>query len=71
MLHRFKSLRGDISRPLFFLSVAVVALAAVGAAGLRGSAAANDPAPHAMVLRAQTPISRPIRRRSFRRKNRE
>ncbi|HUE17152.1 MAG TPA: M56 family metallopeptidase [Planctomycetaceae bacterium] len=42
MLHRFKSLRSDVSRPLFCLSVAAVALAAVCAAGIRGSSAGDD-----------------------------
>jgi beta-lactamase regulating signal transducer with metallopeptidase domain len=42
MLHRSKSLRSDVSRPLFFLSVAAVALAAACAAGIRGSAAGDD-----------------------------
>lgn len=42
MLHRSKSLRSDVSRPLLFLSVAAVALAAVCAAGIRGSAAGDD-----------------------------
>jgi beta-lactamase regulating signal transducer with metallopeptidase domain len=39
MLHRWKSLRPDVSRPFFVISVAAVALAALGAAGIRGSAA--------------------------------
>jgi beta-lactamase regulating signal transducer with metallopeptidase domain len=39
MLHRSKPLRGDVSRPVLFLSVAAVVLAAVCAAGIRGSVA--------------------------------
>jgi beta-lactamase regulating signal transducer with metallopeptidase domain len=42
MLHRSKSLRGDLSRPVFYLSIAAVAAAALCAAGLRGSAAGDD-----------------------------
>ncbi|HEV3303936.1 MAG TPA: M56 family metallopeptidase, partial [Planctomycetaceae bacterium] len=44
MLHRSKPLRGDVSRPIVFLSVAAVVLAAVCAAGIRGSIAADEPA---------------------------
>jgi beta-lactamase regulating signal transducer with metallopeptidase domain len=44
MLHRSKSLRGDVSRPAVFLSVAAVLLAAVCAAGIRGSVAAQQTA---------------------------
>jgi hypothetical protein len=42
MLHRSKSLRGDAPRPVVFLSLAAVVLAAVCAAGIRGSAARDD-----------------------------
>jgi beta-lactamase regulating signal transducer with metallopeptidase domain len=44
MLHRSKSLRGDASRPVVFVSVAAVLLAAACAAGLRGSVAGDQPA---------------------------
>jgi beta-lactamase regulating signal transducer with metallopeptidase domain len=42
MLHRSKSLRGDVSRPLVYLSVGAVLLAAVCAAGIRGSVAGEQ-----------------------------
>ena len=42
MLHRSKSLGGDVSRPVVFLSVAAVLVAAVCAAGIRGSVASDD-----------------------------
>jgi beta-lactamase regulating signal transducer with metallopeptidase domain len=42
MLHRSKSLGGDVSRPVVFLSVAAVLVAAVCAAGIRGSVAGDD-----------------------------
>lgn len=42
MLHRLKSLRSDVSRPLFFASLTAVVLAAVCAAGLRASSANED-----------------------------
>jgi len=42
MLHRSKSLRGDVSRPAVILSVGAVLLAAVCAAGIRGSAAGEQ-----------------------------
>jgi beta-lactamase regulating signal transducer with metallopeptidase domain len=42
MLHRSKPLRGDVSRPVVFLSVAAVLLAAACAAGIRGSVAAEQ-----------------------------
>ncbi|HXY34981.1 MAG TPA: M56 family metallopeptidase [Planctomycetaceae bacterium] len=45
MLHRSKSLRGDVPRPFVALSVAAVVLAAVCAAGIRGSVAGDQPAP--------------------------
>jgi beta-lactamase regulating signal transducer with metallopeptidase domain len=43
MLHRSKSLSAGVSRPLFYFSVAAVAVVALCAAGLRESAAGNDP----------------------------
>jgi beta-lactamase regulating signal transducer with metallopeptidase domain len=43
MLHRSTALRSDMSRPLLFSAVAAVALAALCAAGLRGSAAEDKP----------------------------
>ena len=43
MLHRSKSLRGDVSRPVVFLTVAAVLTAAVCAAGIRGSVAGDQP----------------------------
>jgi beta-lactamase regulating signal transducer with metallopeptidase domain len=42
MLHRSKSLRGDASRPVIFVSIAAVMLAAVCAAGIRGSLAGDN-----------------------------
>jgi prepilin-type processing-associated H-X9-DG protein len=45
MLHRSKPLRGDVSRPVVFLSVAAVLLAAVCAAGIRGSVAGDNAFP--------------------------
>ncbi len=42
MLHRSKSLGADVSRPIVFLSVAAVLVAAVCAAGIRGSVASDD-----------------------------
>jgi beta-lactamase regulating signal transducer with metallopeptidase domain len=51
MLHRSKSLSEGVSRPLFYFSIAAVAVAALCAAGLRESAAGDDqqlaPAPFA------------------------
>jgi beta-lactamase regulating signal transducer with metallopeptidase domain len=44
MLHRSKSLRGDAPRAVVFLSVAAVVLAAVCAAGIRGSVAGDKTA---------------------------
>jgi len=54
MLHRSTSLRSDVSRPLFFLTVAAVAVAAVCAAGLRGSAAGDEQAA-GLVVSLDTP----------------
>ncbi len=42
MLHRSKSLGSDVSRPVVFLSVAAVVVAAVCAAGIRGSVAGEQ-----------------------------
>jgi hypothetical protein len=42
MRHESKSLSGDVSRPVIFLRVAAVVLAAVCASGIRGSAAGDD-----------------------------
>ncbi|HEV8066567.1 MAG TPA: M56 family metallopeptidase [Planctomycetaceae bacterium] len=42
MLHRSKPLRGDVSRPVVFLSVAAVLLTAMCAAGIRGSVAGEQ-----------------------------
>jgi beta-lactamase regulating signal transducer with metallopeptidase domain len=42
MLHRSKSLRTDFSRPLVFMTVALVAVAALCAAGVRGSVASDE-----------------------------
>jgi beta-lactamase regulating signal transducer with metallopeptidase domain len=44
MLHQSKSLRSDVSRPLLFLTVTAVAVAALVAAGIRGSAAGDGQA---------------------------
>jgi beta-lactamase regulating signal transducer with metallopeptidase domain len=43
MLHRTKSLTGDISKPLFCFSIVSVAVIALCAAGFRGSAAGDEP----------------------------
>jgi beta-lactamase regulating signal transducer with metallopeptidase domain len=42
MLHRSKPLLGDVSRPVVCLSVAAIVLAAVCAAGIRGSVAGDN-----------------------------
>jgi beta-lactamase regulating signal transducer with metallopeptidase domain len=42
MLHRSKSLRGDVPRSVLLLSVAAIVLVAACAAGIRGSAAGDD-----------------------------
>ncbi len=42
MLHRSKPLRGDVSRPVMFLAVSAIVLAAVCAAGIRGSVAGEQ-----------------------------
>jgi beta-lactamase regulating signal transducer with metallopeptidase domain/uncharacterized protein (UPF0248 family) len=44
MLHRSKSLRGDVPRWVVFSSVAAVVLAAACASGIRGIAAGDEPA---------------------------
>ena len=59
MLHRSQALRGDVSRPFLFVSIAAMAIAALCAAGFRSSAAADEPVAVAGNVTAVSDIEEP------------